>query len=451
MSDTPIVVPGDQTTVDKRRFRVIPLTYPENADRAGFGEILVDDDIGDFYVKAPDGSLISRTANIEQLIHDEMENNINQMSYQYNRNRRVYRLFFTSEYVRLDANLILDNSCAYYRVRDIADSGKYYVTTLTDIKSRALLANTMVDNEMYFVEFYNKKKEQISCLPFSAKAALYFDNSESESEVVTHIYITTNKDIAYVGENPSSLICRCIAVYDDGTEKDITNYSTVDIDTSGIDWNTVGVYKIKATYVYDMENVLSLTAEKNFEISDDKSVTISDVIVVPRKIINLNDGSREIRLTVIVYYADGSAKDVSDECIISAFNPVLFNVEQTIVVKLNAGTVNVFEDTYVIKVDDSGAASDYVLNFNEDHILKLDDTTRTEYPDGALFFKVRDAENISVFYTPVYNEIHYNALFVDDAEHTISENKNVIVEFYGSDYQIIDSDVYVCKYKSSET
>jgi len=451
MSDTPIVVPGDQTTVDKRRFRVIPLAYPEHADRAGFGELLVDDETGDYYVKSPDGVIRSRTANIEQLIHDELENNINQMSYQYNRNRRVYRLFFTSEYVRLDANLILDDSCAYYRVRDISDSGKYYVTTLTDINSRALLAYTMVDNEMYFVEFYNKKKEQISCLPFSAKAAIYFDTSEDDDKLVTHIYITTNKDIAYVGENPASLICKCIAVYDDGTEKDITNYSTVDIDTSGIDWNTVGVYKIKATYVYDMEHVLSYTAEKNFEISDDKSVTISDVIVVPRKIINLNDGSREIKLTVIVYYADGSAKDVSDECIISAFDPTLFNTEQTIVVKLNAGTVNVFEDTYVIKVEDSGAASNLILNFNEEHILKLDDTTRTEYPDGALFYKVRDAENISIFYTPVYNEIHYNALFVDDPDHTISENKNVIVEFYGNTYQIIDSDVYVCKYKSSET
>ena len=449
MADTDIIVPGDVTTVDKRRFRVVPLTYPDSEDRAGIGEVLVDRSTGDFYVKDNTGELKSKTANIEQLIHEEMVNNVNSLSYQYNRNRRVYRLFFTSEYVRIDSNLILDDSCAFYRVRSLSDNTVYYVPVLTEIGSRALLSYPLVDNEMYFVEFYNKKKEQISCLPFSAKAALYFDSNNDDGELVSYIYITSNKDIAYVGEDPASLICQVIAVYDDGTEKDITEYSTVDVDISNIDWNTPGVYEITATYIYDIDNVKYLTATKNFEISTDKTVTISDVIVVPRKIINLNDGSREIRLTVIVYYADGSAEDVSDECIISAFNPTLFNTDQTIVVKLNAGTINVFEDTYVINVKDSGSASNYQLFYTADNTLKLDDMSRPSYPDGTLFYRVRDPEDISLFYTVSYNELHYSAIFSDDAEHDITDNKNVIVEFYNIDKELIDSDVYVCKPVSS--
>ena len=442
-----IPVPGSITTVDKRRFRVIPLTLAHQ-DRAGVGEIVVDRDTGDFYIVDDEGNLKSRTSSLDVTIHDEFMNSINELSYMYNHNRRVYRLFFTKDFVRLDVNLIMDDSCAYYRVRDISDNGIYYVTTLTAIKSKGVLANTLIDNHMYFVEFYNKKREQISCMPFSAKAALYFDEADTP-ESVAYIYITTNKDIAYVGEDPTSLLCQVIAVYDDGTEKDITDYSSVDVDTSRIDWTIAGDYMIRATYIYDIDDVITYRAEKKFTITDDAHIAIADVIVVPRKIVNLNDGSREIRLTVVVYYIDGTCKDVSDECIISAFDPTAFNVEQTIVVKVNAGTVNVWEETYVICVNDDGSAGDYELRFTEEHILYLDDSSRTDYPESTLYYRVRDPEDLTIFYTPTYNELHYRAIYTDDAEHKLATNKNVIVEFYNFNKTLLDSDVYTCRYISS--
>ncbi len=442
-----IIVPDDAIN-DKRRFRVIPLKLGD-ADRAGVGEVVVDRETGDFYIRNEKGELKSRTSSIEQIINDTIHNDFNTISYMYNRNRRVYRLFFNSEEVRLDSNLIMDDSCAFYRVRDYEDNAIYYVGNLTPIKDKAVLLKPMVDNALYFVEFYNKKKEMISMIPFSAKAAYYFDTPTDPSESVSYIKIYTNKDFAYVGEDPSSLLVKLYAVYEDGSEIDITEYSTVEIDDSNIDFNRVGTYEINALWIYDVENELKMEATLPFTIKENVVDSITDLIVVPKKIVRLNDNSKAIRLKIVAYFEDGTTEDVSERCIVSNFNDELFNTEQTIVVKFNAGSTQVYEDSYLISVDDNGQASKFVANFNDEFMIKLNGESRgdTPYPVGTVYFRVREAENLDVYYTPSFNEVHYNALYVDNENNKIVNNKNVIVEFYDLNKKLLDSDVYTCQYR----
>lgn len=448
MSDSNnIVVPGSVTTNDKRRFRIIPLTT-NTIERAGIGEIAVDRDTGDLYVINDAGEPVCRTANIETTIQNVVNSDMNSLSYMYNRNRRVYRLFFNDDMLRLDTNLVLDESNYYYRVRDLSDNGKYYVADLTPIGSTAAVDYPLIDNEMYFVEFYNRNKEQISMLPFSAKSALYFDTNDEIIAAVRDIIVYTNKDSLYKDEDISSLLIKVYAEYEDGGRKDITDYTTVSL-TNNIDTSTLGDYTISATWLYDTENDLTLSAEKIVSIIEDKSTMITDMVVTPKKILNLNDGSRGISLMVIVYYADGTTEDVSDRAIISNFDNTLFNEEQNIVVKLNAGLSNVYQQVYTIEVDDDGGASSYKLLFTNDNILDLDETTRDAYPAGAAYYRVRECNNLNFYFTPDYNELHYPAIYAESSKYTLSSSKNVIVEFYDKEYELIDSDIYASVYQET--
>lgn len=456
-----IIVPGDITGTDKRRFRIIPLTK-DNLDRAGIGEIAVDRDTGDFYVINNDGEAISRTTSLEQKILEVMSNDINSMTYLTNRNRRVYRLFFNDNYVRLDANLILDDSCFYYRVREVGDNVIYNTTTLAPVginrnefvvsdliavSNAAPIIRPLVDNEIYFVEFYNKNKEMISMLPFSAKAAIYFDRSDDDEKIVSGIKITTNKDIMYINENISSLIVKVFAVYDDGSEREITDHSTVDVDLSNLDTSVIGDYTINATWIYDLDNGLATTASYTISVSMETVYSISDLIVVPKKIFSLNDGSKEIRLSVIAYFVDGTIEDVTERCIVSQFDKFLFNEPQTIAVTFNAGLDTVYNKTYEIEVKDSGESSKFKMLFNED-FLSLDDLSRGDIPylPDAEFFKVRNPEDFDIYYTLELCNLHYRAAYADYEFNKLSECKNVIVEFYNEDGELLDSDVYTSEY-----
>ena len=445
----PDKVPGDVNMKDKRRFRVIPLRV-EEIDRAGIGEVVLDRETGDVWTIREDGTPVSRTQNLEKILTQNITSDLNSLFYMNNRNRRVYRLFFNDDIVRLDTNLILDKENYYYRIRDIEDNAKYYVATLTPIKEPAPLLFTMADNQIYFVELYNKHKEMISMLPFSAKAALEFDVDDREILAVTSLEIHTNKDFMYQNENIDSLMIKLYANFEDGTQEDITDYNSVSI-THDIDTSTIGEYTIEASWLYNIEDDVTIKTDRTFEVVEDKTATISDLVVLARKVVNLNDGSKEIRLQSIVYYADGTTEDVSDRVVVSNFDDELFNEPQLICVKLNAGVVNVWSETYTIQVNDDGGSSNYKILFSEENFLKLDETNRDVYPDDTVYYKVRSASDLDFFFTPDYNELHYSAIFRESAAYKIATATNVIVEFYDASYNLIESDVYTCQYVANLT
>lgn len=430
--------------VDERRFRVTPLPIEEK-EKAGIGEPLIDRDTGDFYVKCNNGEVRSRTANIENIINAALDSDINIMAYAYNTNKRVYRLFFDENMVRLDTNLILDSSCHYYRIRSYSDDLVYYLATLTPIRETGALILPMKNNELYFVEFYNHRKELISMLPFSGKASISFIVEDTIIKNLSRIEIYTNKDFLYQNEDIKSLMIKVIAIYEDDTEKDITEYNNVSI-THNINNAVIGDYEINASFIYDLEDNLVMNTSKQFQVVKDVYASIKDLIVYPKKIVNLNDGSREIRLKIVLYYEDGTTKDVSDECIVSNFDDELFNEEQMITVKVNAGHVGVEEFVIKFKVDDDGGASEHILYFNDENILELYE--RNDYPTDATKYRVRAANDLEFYFTLDYATLRYDSIYADsETGLELTTGLNVIVEFYNDDLELLDSDVYVCEYR----
>lgn len=433
---------------DEKRFAFIPLKY-ESKDRSLPGEVVVNDETGDLWIRSrKTGEMVSSTDNLERKIREIIDSGVTSMSYAYNHNRRVYRFYFENDVVRLDKTLNLDKSVAYYRIRDIASDGKYYVTQLTNVNNDAVTVFPFENNETYFVEFYNVKREMVSQMIFSAKYAPSVLVDGDPSKIISRIEIQTNKDFLYVGELESSLLVRIYAIYEDGSSKDITNYDNL-ILSADISSTKEGAQIISATYFYDTTHGQYLEAEKEIAVVVDQYAKVTKLVVVPRKVIRLNDGSRYIRLTIIGYFDDGTVRDVSDEVAVSNnFDPTLFNVPQFLLVKFNAGHLNVIEKEYTLLVKDDGSAAENIM-FYRNNIMSVDGTFNPTV--GAKYFKVRDAEDLSFYYTLAFNDIGYDAAYIEkpDILDRIHTGKNVIVELFNVEKELIDSKVFTMKYKEN--
>lgn len=431
----------DIVTNDQRRFRIIPLKL-SNIERAAPGELVTDLDTGDIYVIDEEGNPKCRTNTIEQAIQElVLTSDMNTLFYMNNRNRRVYRFFFTERTVRLDVNLILDSRNYFYRIRSMEDN-TYYVSNLTPIKETAECENVFENNKLYYVEFYNQNRELVSMLPFSAKAIIIGVIEGEGLTTFDHIEIETNRDFLYIGEDPSHLLIRIIGYYSDGTSVDVTEYSAVTYTLpSSIDTSELGEVTLHAYMIYNYDTTESLDADYTIRIVDNNYIEISDMIVIPKKIITLNDQSQAIRLSVFVYYSNGTCVDVSDECIITNFDPTLFNTSQNITVKFDSGTEDTIEKVYNITVYNNGSSSNYYVYFNN-NLLKLD-STRSSYPLGSRYYRVRCGDNINEYYTD-YIVMYTTGVFSSPEDKPLVSNTNVIVEFYDENYNLIDSDVYTC-------
>jgi hypothetical protein len=434
---------------DEKRFAFIPLDL-ENGSRALGGEIVADDTTGDIWIRnRATGELVSSTSNLEKKIRDILSGGMESNSFAFNNNRKVYRFYFENEIVRLDRMLGMPSEFVYYRIRDVRDDSKYYVNELTNVSVEATSLFPFSDNDVYFVEFYNVRRELMSQIMFTGKYAPTVLSGGEPEKIINRIEIHTNKDILYVTENPTSLLIRVYAVYEDGSSRDITNFDNLLIDAP-IATDAAGTASIKATYYYDTVHGQYVEDEKEIAIVEDVYAQLVDFVVSPAKIIRLNDGTRSIKLNIVGYFEDGSVRDVSDEVVVSNnFDPQLFNVEQYLTIKFNAGHLNVVQKDYTLLVKDDGSASENVLFFRDGLMSIAEDFVPAA---GSMFFKVRDPEDLNFFYTLSFNEIGYDAAYMEKSNilDKMKTGNNVLVEFYGEDKKLIDSTVFTAKYKEDE-
>ena len=434
---------------DERRFAFVPLTY-QNKDRAIEGEILVDRTTGDIWVCQDNlGNFVSATADLEQQILDIINGGSTSYSFAYMNNRKVYKFYYDDSVVRLDQEMIeeLPSGVAYYRIRDLYDNTKYYVPNLTNIHYDAASIYPFTNNEVYLVEFYNTSFEMLTQINFTAKYAPAVLQSGDPNKILNHIELYTNRDYLYQHEDVSALLIRVFAVYEDSTSRDITNDAQTTINNP-VDTNVIGDYTVSATYYYDTVHGLYMTDDKVVSVVADTYANIIDMIVVPRKIIDLNNGQRSILLDIIAYYEDGLVKNVSEECIVTGFDPQLFNVVQHITVSLDIGHTSTYTQNYDIKVDDDGSASENVLFFR-DNIMKVDPAYSV--PAGAVYYRVRAADDLNFWYTPNMADVGYETLFFDKPlpEEQLQTGMNVIIEFYNSTQHIVDAVVFTVEYNPS--
>lgn len=437
--------------IDYRRIAFQPLHYkddPTAMNQSIVDEMLIDPNTALPYFRKDANTLISSKTSISNLIVDILNSGMTSLAYIINNNRFIYRFYYTDGIVRLDRHLTIPKKAAFYRIRDISDANKYYVHKMTHVNQEAMSIAPFENNGLYFVEFYNTSAELISQVMFTAKfAPNLILNDDPAEKIFSHLQIVTNKDRMIIGESLNSLIVRLYAFYEDGTYKDVTDSSATYIDLSNINLNMKGVYTISATYIYDL--TIGSKAETTYTITVDENVyaNITNLIVIPRKIIKLNDNSKEIRLSIIAYFDNGTIRNVTDECIISNnYNDELFNVEQTVTIRFNAGTNNIIEKNVSFIVYDDGTASTDKVFFG-DGIMSLDDTI--VFPPEYKKYRVRHGSDLDFFYTINYNEINYAGLFTDKTSEAdkIKDGTNVIVEFYDNDNNLLSSKVFVAKYK----
>jgi hypothetical protein len=431
---------------DEKRYAFIPLSF-ENRERALGGEIVVDELTGDVWIKnRQTGELISATSNLDARVRELLGSGTNSSSYAFNNNRRIYRFYFENDIVRLDRALELPKEVAYFRIRDLRDDAKYYVPELTNINSDAVTIFPFENNEVYFVEFYNIKREMVSMMSFSAKYAPVVLQDGEPDKIISRLEIHTNKDFLYVTEDPSSLLIRVYAIYEDGSSKDVTNYDSL-VMNSEITTDEAHTHVLKATWFYDQTFGQFVEAEKEISVIVDEYAAVTDLIIVPRKVIRLNDGSRYIKLNIVAYFEDGTSKTVSDEVTVSNnFDPTLFNVPQYLTIKFNAGHLNVIEKDYTLLVNDDGSASENIL-FYRDSLMSI--AGDFVLPADAQFYKVRDAEDLNFYFTIGFNNVGYDAAFMEKPNilDKVRTGMNLIVEFYNDDKELLDSTVFTAKYR----
>lgn len=429
---------------NQKRFVMIPLDIG-NKDLAFPGELVTDRTNGMIYVVDDDGNLQSAYSSLEEIISSVVNESSFGLSFAYNHNRVVYRFFYENEAVRLDEFLKLPDSFKYYRIRDM-DDAKYYVPELTEIGVVGASVYPFENNQFYFVEFFNSRKEMVSQIIFTARFAPSVVIDGDSGKIPSALVISTNKDFLYVTENVDSLIVRVYVTYEDGSMVDVTDKPGV-VKEVNIDNTQVGFGTIRVTYYFDLDSGLYIESEKTISVIEDTYNQVIDMIVVPRKIIVINDGTRYIKLYIIAYYDNGDVRNVTDEVAISSnFNPTLFNTPQNITVKFNAGRFNTFEKDYLFTVKDDGSASDNVMYF-DDNLIRIE--PEYVYPVDAKYFRMRDVVDLDFFYTPEYCVVNYDHSYFDksDMEDQLQTGKNVIVEFYDEDKKLLDSTVFVCRYQ----
>ena len=460
MSET--IYPSDVNINDKRRFRIVPLKK-SNIDLAGVGEIVVDRETGDIYVINEAGEAVSRTDRIESNILQEIFSNFNSLSYMYNKNRRVYRLFFADTRVRIDSNLTLSDDSTKYRVRSYEDD-TYLVSTLTNVGDTAEVDTdaAFIENKMYYVEFYNKIGELISMIPFLAKKAYYMDNTGLIDDTIKGIKIYTNKKKMYLGEPISNLLIRVMAEYNEPElNHDITNSNNLTI-TTDLNVDEEGTYTITADWIYDTSDPASsfVTDSEEVTVVDSFQSTIVDVIVLAR----VTSESQQIILTAFAIYEGGEMVDVTEIVHITGFNSFLYDVPQTFdLYILNSDDERIFEKQYTIKMNSNKKLDNQPELVYNDGLLTLQSVPSIS--DNAIKYRVRailvkdpnsEDEVISSsfkYYTPDYTMIGEDAIYSNDDDGTSGTTQllpsQVLVEFYNEYNFVENSIIYNASYITS--
>ena len=487
------------TAVDEKRFSITPLSY-SNKDRAVAGEIVVDDETGNVWVRnRQSGDLRCATQNVGIQIEDALDSRLGAIDYAVATNRAVYRFYFDQNAIRLDSSLELPDEYVYFQVRDINRASKYYLTELTDVKKTGTsiypadetgkIADALHHNSTYFVEFYNINFELMSQILFTAKRAPQL-SSNGLDKFIDHIEIAVNRDILYLGESIKSLNARVYAVMGDSSYKNATNFSNVTlsayqvqpkVNTDPIESLTVGAvditdsnmtaislddintsvegtYVIKATFMNRLDNDRILEATRTIKVSATEYARLVDngVAVIPTYY-GTTHGEDDIRLRAIAFFVDGSHRDVTSDITFSYSGKLSFDeagvLDKVIRVTFKEGhavqgSVNVpltFYSNDAVGMQSSIKTVLFERNsLDTSGILQLN----PQYTPlgGSAFYKVAKVSGkgsaTSIKYlTAMYAVNGYDT----DYTGSLVDGDQVIVEFYNLNKVLIGVDVLTAK------
>ena len=475
---------------DEKRFSITPLSY-EHADRALPGEIIVDDETGNVWVKNRDtGELKCATQGVNTAVNEIVNGRFGILDYAYNNNRVVYRFYFDGNSVKLDSSLKLPAEYCYYQIRDVNRATKYYLTELTAVETVGTsiypedatgnVIDALHHNGTYFVEFYNINFELMTQLLFTAKKAPALDHGNKLDKMVNHIVIAANRDILYLNESINSINVRVYAVYGDGSVRDTTDFSNVSlraaagdvsditdsqltsVDLSQIDTSKEGTYTIFATFINKADNYTVLTAKKTIMVSKTEynKLLTNGLVVVPRL---YSQTANDIRLQAYGYFENGTMRDITEDVVFSYSGKLEFDenglLDKTVLVVFNAGEGNQVMQQREVRVtlytnNTIGAAGADTVQYNNTldgfgvsrNILRINPNHAA--PEAYTYYKVRSISKLdaSGYYTSDYANYGYTTSYIDTNNEPITDGQLVIVEYYNANKVLVAAEGLTCEF-----
>lgn len=468
---------------NKKRFGIFPLPKRE-AHLALPGELIFDEETGTTGTVDENGNYISSTDSLKETVTSIIEGGVLDSSLINEHNHRVYRLYFDGTTLRIDQELKLHDSIRYYRVVDIA-TGLAITEDIVDIGTKSFYITPIVDNELYNVLLYNADRQVVSQLTVTAKFAETIPVAGEPGERPSHIKIQLNRDTIYdveiedalkgvdrnnisaVSEALSKVILTQIHLYYDTVDcdevapryKDVTA-STRSTVTYYIDYAGVTpVVRAYGFYYYDTVNGLRLEDSEEICIIKENPDTVKDVVVIPRKVVvNGKDANgdpmEEIKLTVIVYYEDGSTRNLRNEFVTYNFDEKLFDIEQRITVAFNTGHISSYKTPagqevpiFVSKSGSNQNESGANIVYFGNRIMSLD--TNFRYHPEAVSYRVRYPYDLNFYYTLGSAILNHSTSYLERPypAKELYTGSPLIVEFYNAEDELVDSELFFAKYK----
>ncbi len=462
LTNAPQTVSGELVSDNvNKRYSLIPLSK-ENGSRALPGEIVVDDKTGDVWVRnRTTGEMVCATKEMDELIDDKLDGHMANITYAHFNNRSTYRLYFDMGdgpgcMVRLDSSLSLPEQYAFYRIRSIVENGVYHSVQLTPTTAVATAELPLMDNETYFVEFYNVSRELLSQVMFTAKEAPSLQDSNgntvSADKVIDRIVLTMNRTHLYLGESLESLLCRVYAVLKDQSLFNVTESAvlaatetTIDVSDStkstislgGLDTTVAGEYTISATY-YDSYTRKTFQAENTIIVSEKEYERINDIILVPKPVaVDPNS----VYLGAVGYYRDGSSRDITKEVLFNGLSELALSydpsgtIHEDITITFSPGTAS--ETTMVKNItlykSNTDSTKQVLIDSRADHMFMM--LHRLYGRSDYHFYRVRSIDDLGLYHTPEYIGRGQQTVYVNNASMIpLATGDNVIVEFYSDTY-----------------
>ena len=418
------------TDTSKKRYAFIPLDN-KNHKSALPGEIMVNRETGDIFVKDDYGNVKSKTERLEETIEGIIQNNSAELVGDlYNEHRKAFRFFFDDGVLRLDRNLQLPRGAFYFTVHDMIDGHKIYTAQPTRVTEDAAYLGSLVNNFEYWVTFYTQDRDAICQDKFIAKRAnALISDGMLPGKILERIEIETAKDVLYLGESYKDLYLNVYAYFMDHSRKNVTNALSTTIERP--DLNSVGNKTLRATY-FNIDTGLYAQAEKIIQVREEDLVYIVGIKVIPQ-ILVANNGTKSIVLNIIGEFSNGMITDITAKTIVNNFDEALFNCPQTLQLTTNIGDDKTYETDYTINVQFNEQPATV---YNGDYLLwitnELDDIAgMTNLP--LTHYKVRDAGNLDNYYNTTLTEISYDTEYVG----TLRTGKRLIIEYYDDEQNLL--------------
>ena len=481
---------------DEKRFAIIPLSF-ENRERALPGEIVLNEETGDIYVKSKHGDLRCATSEVSDKVKEIVDSRMETLKYALNNNRAVYRFYFDNTMVRLDSSLDLPEEYVYFQVRDIKRDTKYYLDKLTRVNKTGFslypedttgnVIDALHHNGTYFVEFYNISLELVSQLVFTAKRVPGAGIDDSFyggglDKFINYITVVPNRSILYVGEDIKAINTRVYAVMGDSSKIDITNTGAllsyketsgkleeIDItddpltftDLSKIDTKKPGFYKIRATFInrLDGRELEASTIIEVAETPDQQLMQGNDSIVLVPVYSAINDN---FTMKCIGYFEDGTIRDITGDVTLSPniLKPIEGVVEQKVTVIFNEGQifqtsidkeVNFFTAEGLDSYLGQHAAVRLPYNNSNEKLLMLP----SEFlGNGAVRYRVRHVDSSlgdAGYYTGTqYGYIGYAIQYSNVLSKDIVDGQELIVELYNKNLGFTGAILLHAQYTEAE-